>query len=99
MFRAQGLRQYYAARLTRTGKLQVVCRRDEVERVLAETALPVAFETAIPLRVRLDGAKITVDAGGTVLEVSDGTYAGGMIGLAVYEGALSTDKVHIGRVR
>lgn len=98
VFRAQGLRQYYAARLTRTGKLQVICRRDEAERVLAETALPVVFETAVPLRVVLDGAKIAVDAGGTVLEVSDETYAGGMIGLAVYEGALSTDKVHIGRV-
>ena len=34
-----------------------------------------------------------------MLEVSDATYGGGMIGLAVYEGALSTDKVDIGRVR
>lgn len=66
--------------------------------MLAETALPVVFETAIPVRVTLDGAAITVDAGGTVLAVTDPTYAGGMIGLAVFEGALSTDKVHIGRV-
>ena len=38
--RAQGMRRYYAARLTRGGPFQIVRVRDEEVRVLAETAVP-----------------------------------------------------------
>jgi ADP-ribosylglycohydrolase len=93
LVRAEGLRRYYAVRLGRNGTLQIVRRRDEIETVLAETPLPVAFETPIELRITASGRQLMVEAAGTRLEAEDATYRSGMIGLGVFEGALSTDRI------
>ena len=93
VLRAQGLRQYYAVRLCRDGRLQIVCRRDETETVLVEAAIPLVLETPIDVHAVVSGKKITVAVGETRIEAEDDTYACGMIGLAVFEGALSTDEI------
>lgn len=95
ILRAQGLCRYYAIRLSRHGRLQIVCRNDEVETLLAEAELPVEFEAQIEVSVTVAGNDIAVSAGGVSLAARDDTYRSGMIGLAVFEGALSTDKIHI----
>ncbi|WP_417580940.1 ADP-ribosylglycohydrolase family protein [Pelagibacterium sp.] len=93
--RAHGLRHYYAVRLMRSGRVRIVCRRDEHETVLAEAEMPIEFETAVNVRVSLQGSRICAQIGDVSIEADDATYPSGMVGLAVFEGALSTDKLHI----
>ena len=99
--RVQGLRRYYAARVTREGLLQIVRVRDEETRVLAETPFALAFETPIALRVTVAGSRIAATADGATLEAEDASserLRDGGIGLLIAEGALSTDEVRVGPV-
>ena len=96
--RAQGLRRYYAARLTRDGKLQIVRVRDEETSVLAETAFPTTFEKKVNVAVTAKGSRITAIVDGVRLEAEDtsaSAYADGGVGLLVSEGALSADEVRV----
>jgi hypothetical protein len=96
--RTQGLRRYYAARLTRSGQLQIVRVRDEDTTVLAETVFPTTFEKKITVTVTAKGSRIVAIADGVRLEAEDNSpsaYADGGIGLLVSEGALSADEVRI----
>lgn len=93
--RAQGLRRYYAARITREGKFQLVRRRDEILTVLAETQFPVEFESPVAMVVDVRANRIRAIAGDVVLEAEDAAFADGALGLLVFEGALSTDAVHV----
>lgn len=99
--RVQGLRRYYAARLTRTGHLQIVRVRDDETSVLAEAAFPMQFEKKVSVSVSAKGSRIIAKADGVVIEASDaskGAFANGGIGLLISEGALSTQSVHVGPV-
>jgi ADP-ribosylglycohydrolase len=96
--RAQGLRRYYAARLVRTGSLQIVKVRDEVTKVLAEVPFNVVLEKSVSLSVSVQGGTISANADGTSVQAQDDTFKDGAIGLFVYEGALSTETVHVGPV-
>ncbi|WP_375450728.1 ADP-ribosylglycohydrolase family protein [uncultured Devosia sp.] len=94
--RAQGLRRYYAARLTRDGTFQIVRQKDGELKVLAETDYPVELEKAVSVTVDVRGTRIHAQAGATSLEAFDTSFADGAMGLLVFEGALSTDKVNVG---
>jgi ADP-ribosylglycohydrolase len=99
--RVQGLRRYYAARLTRDGHLQIVRVRDEETRILADTPFPFSFERKVSVRVTVHGTGIVAEADGTILEASDDSpeaFVNGGIGLLVSEGALSTESVRVGPV-
>ncbi|MDW6025805.1 ADP-ribosylglycohydrolase family protein [Mesorhizobium sp. BAC0120] len=96
--RVQGLRRYYGVRVTRDGKLQIVRIRDEAEKLLAETALPLNFERKLSFKVRAEGCSISAVVDGISLAAedrSDEAFTDGAIGLIVHEGALSTDAISI----
>ncbi|MET3898044.1 ADP-ribosylglycohydrolase [Devosia sp. UYZn731] len=93
--RAQGLRRYYAARITREGKFQLVRRQDDTLTVLAEAPFPVELETPVAMMVDARGHRIRAVAGDIIIEADDDTFADGALGLLVFEGALSTDAVHV----
>lgn len=94
--RAQGLRRYYAARLTRAGQFQIVRVRDEVVTVLAETAFALELEKPVAVSVTVRGRRIEAEADGAALTADDAAFADGGIGLLVHEGALSTQSVRVG---
>ncbi|CAN7167987.1 ADP-ribosylglycohydrolase family protein [Rhizobium sp. LjRoot254] len=99
--RAQGLRRFYGARVTRDGKMQIVRVRDEETQVLAETAFATEFEKPISMRVSAKGNRISFKANGTSLSVEDDSreaFADGGVGLLVHEGALSSNEIRIGAV-
>jgi hypothetical protein len=97
--RAQGLRRFYGARVTRDGKMQIVRVRDEDTKVLAETDFKTEFETPIAMKVAAKGNRISFTANGTSLSAEDDSaeaLADGGIGLLVHEGALSSNEIRIG---
>ena len=97
--RAQGLRRYYGARVTRDGKMQIVKVRDEDVKVLAETSFKTEFEKNIAMKVTAQGTRLTFEADGVSLTADDGSndaYRDGGIGLLVHEGALSSNEIRIG---
>ena len=97
--RAQGLRRYYGARVTRDGRMQIVKVRDDDTRVLAETAFKTEFEKNIAMKVTARGSRITFEADGVSLTAEDSAndaYQDGGVGLLVHEGALSSNEIRIG---
>lgn len=99
--RAQGLRRYYGARVTRDGKMQIVRVRDEDTKVLAETEFKTEFEKHIAMKVTAEGARITFEADGVSLTAEDASvdaFRDGGVGLLVHEGALSSNEIRIGGV-
>lgn len=97
--RVQGLRRYYAARLTRQGRLELVRVRDDTTYILASVAADFAFETAIDLKVRIAGTELFAEAGGARVSARDDTELalrdGGMA-LLIANGALTADNVRVG---
>ena len=54
-FRVQGMRRYYAARILRDGKLQIVRVRDTSTKVLAEAALSDVYERPVSFDIAING--------------------------------------------
>jgi ADP-ribosylglycohydrolase len=97
--RAQGLKRYYGARVTRDGKMQIVRVRDDDTKVLAETSFKTEFEKAISMRVTAKGDTISFSADGVSLSVTDNdpeAFQDGGVGLLVHEGALSSNEIRVG---
>ncbi|SHG29411.1 ADP-ribosylglycohydrolase [Kaistia soli DSM 19436] len=96
--RVQGLRRYYAALLSRDGKLRLVRQRDETRTVLAEMPFDWTLETLYDMEVEADGTTLRCRIGDTSLTAADESpealHDGG-IGLLVHEGALSSNTVRI----
>jgi ADP-ribosylglycohydrolase len=100
--RAQGLRRYYGARVTRDGKMQIVRVRDGDTKVLAETAFKTEFEKPIAMRVAANGDEVVFEADGVTISARDSdpeALADGGIGLLVHEGALSSNEIRVGSAR
>jgi len=98
VFRAHGLRRYYAARLTGEGKLQLVLRRDDAEKVLDEVSCDPGLEAPFRLVVSAKGDRLSAKIGDAKVSATDSTYAGGAMGLFVTEGAISATRIHVGPV-
>jgi ADP-ribosylglycohydrolase len=100
--RAQGLRRYYGARVTRDGKMQIVRVRDDDIHVLAEAAFKTEFEKPISMRVIAKDDKIVFEADGVSISATDNgpeAFSDGGIGLLVHEGALSSNEIRVGAVQ
>ena len=95
VFRAEGQRRYYAARLTRAGALQIVKRRDEQEDILASAPLSIPFETAFTMIASAKGNRLCVTVGDVTIEAQDDAFAGGAAGMQIHEGALSSTRIRI----
>lgn len=99
--RAQGLRRYYGARVTRDGRMQIVKVRDEEISILAETSFDTEFEKNIAMKVSANGPRITFEADGKSISAEDTgpeAFADGGVGLLVHEGAISSNEIRIGAV-
>lgn len=97
-FRFQGMRRYYAARITRDEKFQLVRVRDATCSVLAETPLAGVFEREIAFDIRLQGRRIVASVDNIQLSVTDedaGAFTDGGCGLLVFAGAISTAALHL----
>ncbi|HCR0945953.1 TPA: ADP-ribosylglycohydrolase family protein [Enterobacter hormaechei] len=97
-FRVQGMRRYYAARVMRDGKVQIIRVRDAVTRILAETVLSDVYERPLVFDIAVMGNTLTATVDGKTLSVEDTereAFADGGIGLLICAGALSTDAIHI----
>ncbi|MCO6048228.1 ADP-ribosylglycohydrolase family protein [Mesorhizobium sp. RP14(2022)] len=97
--RVQGLKRYYAVRMTRDNKLEIVRVRDDETKVLASTSFELTFEHQIPVKARIAGDTITATVGDTRIEASDASahaFHNGGIGLLVHEGALSANTIRLG---
>jgi hypothetical protein len=96
--RVQGLRRYYAVRVTRDGQLQIVRVRDAETTVLARTGFLLIFEKKISAKVTVNDTHITATFDDVTLRADDQTaaaFTNGGIGLLIAEGALSTDEVRV----
>lgn len=96
--RVQGLRRYYALLLEAGNKARLIKVRDDISTALAEAPCRWGLEKPITLALEVCGAEITGVAGGVTLQARDDSgapFENGAIGLAIVEGALSTDQVHI----
>lgn len=99
--RVQGLRRYYAVRVTRADKIEIVRVRDETVTVLAEQDYTFAFERPVAIAARAEGRKITAVVDGIAISATDDSaeaICDGGIGLIVHEGAVSADRISIGPV-
>ena len=96
--RSQGRRRYYAARLTRDDRFQLIRVRDDTTEVLAESAFPWPLEETVPLTLEVRGTNLEAAIGETRLRASDDradAFAGGGVGLLVTEGAVSADTITV----
>ena len=96
--RVQGLRRYYAVRLTREGYLQVVRVRDDESRVLAEREFPFEFERELSFAVRVQGHSIGGSVNGVSISAEDRdgkALRSGAVGLFINEGALTAGSMRI----
>ena len=94
--RVQGLRRYYAVRLTRAGQVELVRVRDDTTIVLASAPMELEFETPIDVRVTAVGADLVAEISGTQLQARDGSITAlhdGGIGLFIANGGLSADEI------
>jgi hypothetical protein len=100
-FRFQGMRRYYAVRLTADEKLQLIRVRDDKLTVLAEAPLANVVEREIAFDIRLQGTLIEATVDNIRLSVIDddaGALADGGCGLLVFAGAISSAAMHISPV-
>ena len=99
--RVQGLKRYYAVRVMRDGRAQLIRVRDKLTRVLAEAPFDFAYERAVHFDLSASGNRITARVDELVLQASDDepdAFRDGGIGLLICEGALSTDVVDVSGV-
>lgn len=96
--RCQGRRRYYAARLTRNDRFQIVRVCDGETAVLAEQSFTRALEAELPMTVTARGETLTATIGDARISASDNTaqaFSDGGIGLMVTEGAVSAETIAI----
>lgn len=96
--RVQGLKRYYAVRISRQNQLEIVRHRDDESVVLASCKSPLVLDRGIPFRVKVLGKTISACVGDVTLEAIDDSskaLSDGGIGLIINEGALSCDAITI----
>lgn len=98
ILRSQGRRRYYAARLTRTDRFQIIRAYDDQTEVLADAAFSRPLEHLLPMTFAADGGVLRAKVGGQTIEATDDTpsaLANGGIGLMVTEGAVSAEVISV----
>lgn len=96
--RVQGLRRYYAARVTREGKAQLIRVRDGQTQILAESPLAFTYEKPYRVTLRVSGNQISARIDDITLDATDDSELAlhdGGIGLLIHQGALSADAVEV----
>ena len=96
--RVQGLRRYYALKLTQGGKARLVKMWYDTESVLGEVDFPWEFGQAIALALEVEGQSIKAYANGALLfsaQDSEKPLTSGGIALLVTEGRIAADAVTV----
>jgi len=94
----QGRRRYYAIRVTRADRLEIVRVRDDEVKLLASTDFAFMLDTPISFEACICGGKISATVDGVMLEATDDSKEAltcGGIGLIICEGTLYADYVTI----
>ena len=96
--RAQGLRRYYGARVTRDGMFQLVKHYDDIYDIMASEKITFAFDKIINITFTVIGSSLSANIGNTTLMASDNSnfiMSSGAIGLMVTDGAASANTVRV----
>ena len=96
--RCRGLRRFYAARLCRECRLEILRAFDDERTILASTGFKWTPHEKVTLSVTVRGRRITAEADGAVITAEDDQWdmlATGGIGLLVSNGSLSVDCIHV----
>jgi hypothetical protein len=96
--RAQGLRRYYGARVTRDGMFQLVKHYDDIYDIMASEKITFAFDKIINITLTVIGSSLSANIGNTTLMASDNSnfiMSSGAIGLMVTDGAASANTVRV----
>ena len=96
--RAQGLRRYYGARVTRDGMFQLVKHYDDIYDIMASEKITFAFDKIINITFTVIGSSLSANIGNTTLMASDDSnfiMSSGAIGLMVTDGAASANTVRV----
>ncbi len=96
--RAQGLRRYYGARVTRDGMFQLVKHYDDIYDIMASEKITFAFDKIINITLTVIGSSLSANIGNTTLMASDNSnfiMSSGAIGLMVSDGAASANTVRV----
>ena len=96
--RVRGLRRFYAARLCRTGRFEILRVLDDDRAVLASTPLNWQLDETVPVSLSVRDGRITACAGDAFLTADDdraGQLASGGAGLLVADGAVSVDRIRV----
>ncbi len=94
--RVQGLKRYYALRITRNRQLQIVKSLGKVT-VLAEASLEWKLDSPLRFKLVVIGNQLFGSVGDTVIEAMDAEkpLANGAIGIVVTEGRIGFESVKI----
>ena len=98
MVRSQGRRRYYAARLTRDDRFQIIRVYDDETQVLADEAFPRPLEHMLKMVFIADGNRLNAQIGALGIEAVDNApnaLDDGGIGLMVTEGSVSAEVISI----
>ena len=96
--RVRGLRRFYAARLRRNGRFEILRVLDDDRTVMASTGFPWRPDETVPMSMVLRSGRIIASAGDTVLTAEDDQawqLESGGVGLLVADGAMSVDRVRV----
>lgn len=96
--RVRGLRRFYAATLSRTGRFEILRVLDDDRLALASTPLDWHLDESVPMSMTVQGGRITARAGGACLAADDdrpGQLASGGAGLLVADGAVSVNGIRV----
>ncbi|WP_421725054.1 ADP-ribosylglycohydrolase family protein [Bauldia sp.] len=96
--RSQGRRRYYAARLTRDDRFQIVRVYDGDEQIVADSPLTRPLEDILTMTVTAGGNVVRAEVGNNSIEAVDESQdalADGGIGLMVTEGAVSAEIISV----
>lgn len=100
--RTQGLRRFYAARITRDGRFEIVRAYDDDTEVLASADFDLTFDEQVPMALTVQGSTISASAGGTDLSIADHSekaLSSGGVGLLVADGAASANVIRVSAVQ
>ncbi len=96
--RVRGLRRFYAARVCRDGRFEILRVLDDDRTVIASTGFSWQFDEVLPMSMVLRSGSITASAGNAVLTAEDDRawqLESGGAGLLVADGAMTADGIRV----
>ncbi|WP_227287725.1 ADP-ribosylglycohydrolase family protein [Boseongicola sp. H5] len=94
--RARGLRRYYAVRVARDGKVDLIHRHDMDIRILASGKIDYDLAQPLDVEATVRDQQLTACVNGLQLSSEDTALESGAMGLLLGDGTLWAERLHIG---